>query len=222
VFCQNYDISHKGVGSEVTAKDLARMMMRLQNLGCHNINFVTPEHVVAQILEALPYAIEMGLNRPLVYNTGTYDSLDSIRLMEGVVDIYMPDFKMWSDVNCRQYLLAPDYATCARRAIEAMHKQVGELKVDEEGIALRGILLRHLVMPGMNEDSREIFRFLADKVSRDTYINIMDQYYPSGKVSTLKRYASLQRRISGGELSKAYEDAAQAGLWRFDLRWRSQ
>jgi putative pyruvate formate lyase activating enzyme len=149
VFCQNYETSQIGEGEEVTSQRLAEMMIELQEIGCHNINFVTPEHVVPQILEALPYAIEQGLRLPLVYNTSAYDSVHSIRLMEGIIDIYMPDFKLWDPERCRKYLLAPDYAETAQEVITAMHQQVGALKIDEEGLALRGVLVRHLVMPGM-------------------------------------------------------------------------
>ncbi len=218
VFCQNFETSQIGEGEEVTPKELARMMVRLQEMGCHNINLVTPEHVVPQILEALPHAIKMGLRLPLIYNTGSYDSLDSIRLMEGVVDIYMPDFKLWDRENCRKYLLAPDYSHAAREAIGAMHHQVGELKVDEKGLALRGVLVRHLVMPGLLEDTREIMNYLAQEASKDTYVNIMAQYRPAWKAMTDQRFTQINRRVRPDELRQAYEYAAQAGLWRFDQR----
>ena len=148
VFCQNAEISQLDDGQEVRAEELAAMMLRLQTAGCHNINFVTPEHVVPQILEALLLAVEGGLRLPLVYNTGAYDSLESLRLMDGVVDIYMPDFKLWSDERSQRYLQEPEYPAAARQAITEMHRQVGPLRVDEQGIALRGVLVRHLVMPG--------------------------------------------------------------------------
>lgn len=186
VFCQNYETSQKGEGNEVTPKELAGMMIELQERECHNINFVTPEHVVPQILEALPHAIERGLRVPLVYNTSAYDSLDSIHLMDGVVDIYMPDFKLWSLERCRKYLLAPDYPEAARKVTWAMQEQVGVLKADEEGLALRGVLVRHLVMPGMLDDTRDITRYLASEVSQDTYLNIMDQYFPAWKPARRK------------------------------------
>lgn len=220
VFCQNYETSHKGEGDEVTPQELAGMMIELQKKGCHNINFVTPEHVVPQILEALPYAIERGLRLPLVYNTSAYDSLHSIRLMDGVVDIYMPDFKLWNPERCRKYLLAPDYPDAARSVVRAMHEQIGALKVDEEGLALRGVLVRHLVMPGMLDDTRDIVRYLASAISKDTYLNIMDQYSPAWKASSEEKYREIGRRISRRELSEAFEQAAAAGLWRLDSRWR--
>jgi len=161
VFCQNFETSQLGEGAEVQPAELARMTLDLQAAGCHNINFVTPEHVVPQILEALVLAVERGLRLPLVYNTSAYDSLESIRLMDGLADIYMPDFKLWDAEHCAKYLVARDYADAARAVIAAMHAQVGELNVDEQGLALRGVLVRHLVMPGLLDDTREIMRWIA-------------------------------------------------------------
>lgn len=217
VFCQNYAISQRGKGSDVSARELAAMMIRLQEIGCHNINFVTPEHVVPQILEALPKAIEAGLDIPLVYNTSSYDSLHSIELMDGVIDIYMPDFKLWDIEQARKYLLAPDYPETARRAIEAMHRQVDVLRVGEDRFARRGVLVRHLVMPGMLEDTAEIMQFLAG-LSRDTYVNVMDQYGPSWKVPNDDRFRDINRRATAGEVSEALQWAVDAGLWRLDYR----
>jgi putative pyruvate formate lyase activating enzyme len=219
VFCQNYEISQLGEGEELTPKELARLMIRLQEMGCHNINFVTPEHVVPQIVEALPYAIEMGLRVPLVYNTSAYDSLESLRVMEGLVDIYMPDFKLWTPERSRKYLLAANYPEVARQAIAEMHRQVGELRVDEDGLAVRGVLVRHLVMPGLLDETREIMRWLAG-LSRDTYVNLMDQYYPAWKAKTDPRYAEINRRVFRREMEEAFRIAREAGLWRFDVRWR--
>ena len=217
--CQNYEISQLGEGEELTPKELARLMIRLQEMGCHNINFVTPEHVVPQIVEALPYAIEMGLRVPLVYNTSAYDSLESLRVMEGLVDIYMPDFKLWTPERSRKYLLAANYPEVARQAIAEMHRQVGELRVDEDGLAVRGVLVRHLVMPGLLDETREIMRWLAG-LSRDTYVNLMDQYYPAWKAKTDPRYAEINRRVFRREMEEAFRIAREAGLWRFDVRWR--
>ena len=221
VFCQNFETSQFGEGAEVTASQLAGIMLDLQNIGCHNINFVTPEHVVPQILEALVIAVERGLRLPLVYNTSAYDSLESIEQMEGIVDIYMPDFKLWETEHCRKYLVARDYAEAARKVIAAMHAQVGELKVDENGLALRGVLIRHLVMPGLLDDTREIMLWIAQSVSRDTYVNVMDQYYPAHKAETEPRFAEINRGIAADEFCGALELARRAGLWRFDTRWRS-
>jgi len=220
VFCQNFETSQHGEGTEVTAAELARIMLDLQDIGCHNINFVTPEHVVPQILEALVIAVERGLRLPLVYNTSTYDSLESIRLMEGLVDIYMPDFKLWDAEHCRKYLVASDYADAARAVIAAMHSQVGELKVDEQGLALHGVLVRHLVMPGLLDDTCEIMHWLATTLSRDTYVNVMDQYYPAYKAETEPRFAEINRGICDNEFCHAIELARAAGLWRLDKRWR--
>ena len=220
VFCQNFETSQVGEGEEVSPQQLARIMLRLQELGCHNINFVTPEHVVPQILEALPHAIERGLRLPLVYNTSAYDSLESIELMAGVVDIYMPDFKLWDRERSRKYLIAPDYPEAARRALTAMHRQVGELKVDEQRVALRGVLVRHLVMPGLLEDTRQIMGFLRRELSIDTYVNMMDQYRPAWKATTQPKFAEINRRIYPDELEEAFGYAREAGLWRFDTRWR--
>ncbi len=217
VFCQNFDISQEGAGVELRADQLAEMMLRLQDMGCHNINFVTPEHVVPQILEALPPAIERGLHLPLVYNTSAYDSLQSLRLLEGVVDIYMPDFKMWDAKLSLRYLKAKDYPEAARQALREMHRQVGVLKMDEDGLAKRGVLVRHLLMPAGAAGTAQIMQFLALELSPDTYVNLMDQYYPAGKVSGQK-YAEINRRISRQAYREAVDTAVAAGLWRFDTR----
>jgi putative pyruvate formate lyase activating enzyme len=220
VFCQNFETSQFGEGAEVTAAELGQIMLDLQKIGCHNINFVTPEHVVPQILEALVMAVERGLRLPLVYNTSAYDSLESIRWMNRIVDIYMPDFKLWNTEHCRKYLVASDYADSARAVIAEMHAQVGELKVDENGLALRGVLVRHLVMPGLLDDTREIMRWIAGNLSPDTYVNVMDQYYPAHKAETEPRFAEINRGITDVEFCRALDLARRAGLWRFDTRWR--
>ena len=214
VFCQNYDISQDGEGIEVSPEDLAAMMLDLQNRGCHNINFVTPEHVVPQILEALPLAVQMGLRLPLVYNTGAYDSMESMRMMEGIVDIYMPDFKYWSNERSQKYLKAKDYPETARTVIKEMHRQVGDLVLDENGLAKRGVLLRHLVMPDGLEDAENIMGYLSKEISADTYLNIMSQYFPAGKVSEIK-YQEINRRPYSQELATVEKIARQCGLHRF-------
>ena len=219
VFCQNFEISQLGEGTEVAPATLTRLMLELQTSGCHNLNFVTPEHVVPQILEALVLAVERGLRLPLVYNTSAYDSPESLRLLDGLVDIYMPDFKLWRAEHCARYLGARNYAEAARTAIAVMHAQVGELKVDEQGLALRGMLVRHLVMPGLLDDTREILRWLATALSRDTYVNVMDQYHPAHQAATEPRLAPIHRRLHRGEFEQALEHARAAGLWRLDTRW---
>jgi putative pyruvate formate lyase activating enzyme len=217
VFCQNWEISQDGQGIEVSPEDLAAMMLDLQNRGCHNINFVTPEHVVPQILEALPLAVQMGLRLPLVYNTGAYDSMESMHMMEGIVDIYMPDFKYWNNERPQKYLNAKDYPEAARAVIKEMHRQVGDLIFDENGLAKSGVLLRHLVMPDGLEDAESIMKFLAEEISPNTYVNIMDQYFPSGKVSE-KKYQEINRRPHSNELETVEKIARQKGLQRFDQR----
>lgn len=216
-FCQNFEVSHLGHGEEVRPERLAEMMLELQDLGCHNINFVTPEHVVPQILEALPLAVEGGLRLPIVYNTSSYDSVESLHQMDGVVDIYMPDFKIWDSRMALKYLLARDYPQAARRAIREMHRQVGELKLDEKGLAKRGVLVRHLIMPGAVAGTKEIMKFLAREVSPHTYVNIMAQYYPAGKVSR-EKYAEVNRGVTQQEYANAVAAARKAGLHRFDER----
>jgi putative pyruvate formate lyase activating enzyme len=216
VFCQNYDISQVSQGQEVGPTELAAMMLELQEAGCHNINFVTPEHVVPQVLEGLVVAVEAGLRLPIVYNTSAYDSMESLRLLDGVVDIYMPDFKFWSSELSLRYLRAKDYSDAARRVIKEMHRQVGPLKFDEKGVARRGVLVRHLVMPGMLEESRQILHFLAEEVSSDTYVNVMAQYRPAHKV-TSEKYAEINRPLTTAEYKEAVEIADEARL-RLDER----
>ncbi len=217
VFCQNYDISWEGGGQGTHPEDLAAMMLRLQEQGCHNINFVTPEHVVAQILEALPLAIEGGLRLPLVYNTSAYDSLHSIELMDGLVDIYMPDFKFWDPEMARHYSKARNYPEAARRVIKAMHQQVGDLVLDQNGLALRGVILRHLVMPSSIAGTREIMEWVARELGPNTFVNVMAQYYPAGKVSG-KEYVDINRHITPDEFQEALAAARAAGLQRLDTR----
>jgi putative pyruvate formate lyase activating enzyme len=217
VFCQNFETSQIGEGEDVGPRELAGMMLQLQEEGCHNINFVTPEHVVPQILEALLVAVEGGLRLPIVYNTSSYDSLHSLRLMDGVADIYLPDFKLWDRERSRRYLLAPDYPDAARQIVRAMHDQVGDLKVNEDGLAVRGVLVRHLVMPGMLDDTREIMNYLG-ALSENTYVSLMDQYYPAWRAKTT--HQEINRRLFPRELDEAFAHARAAGLWRFDSRWR--
>jgi putative pyruvate formate lyase activating enzyme len=221
VFCQNYDVSWLGEGETTQPAELARMMLSLQERGCHNINFVTPEHVVPQILEALPHAIEHGLRLPLVYNTSAYDSLDSLRLLDGVIDIYMPDFKFWDAEMARLYLRARDYPEAARQAIREMHRQVGALLFDEDGVALRGLLLRHLVMPGDIAGTANILEWVAQELGPETYVNLMDQYYPAGKVNG-SAFVEINRRTTSREYRLALEAARAAGLHRLDKRASSK
>ncbi len=216
VFCQNYDISQAikpAQGQGQSPQEIARMMLELQSLGCHNINLVTPEHVVPQILEALAMAVEEGLNLPIVYNTSAYDSLESLSLMDGIVDIYLPDFKYWTVERSRRYLKADDYPRAARAAIKEMHRQVGPLMLDAGGLARRGLLLRHLVMPGALEETRAILEWVAKELGPETYVNLMDQYRPAGRVRSAT-YSEINRSIHGEEFAQAVAIARDLGLCR--------
>lgn len=217
VFCQNYDISQTGEGLETKPEDLAEMMLELQLRGCHNINFVTPEHVVPQLMEALPIAIRRGLHLPIVYNTSAYDSMESLELLDGIVDIYMPDFKFWDEDLSLKYMKAKDYPIAARRAIKEMHRQVGDLELNDQGLAQRGLMIRHLVMPGEIAGTKEIMQFIASEISTNTYVNVMAQYYPAGKVNA-DQYADINRNIDRAEYDAAIKAAHDAGLYRLDPR----
>ncbi len=214
IFCQNYGISRLGEGSRISFDDLSRIMVQLQRRGCHNINFVSPSHFVPQILKALPGAIESGLSVPLVYNTGGYDSVETIRLLDGIFDIYMPDFKYTSRAAAETYSEAPDYPEIVKAALKEMHRQTGDLEMDEDGIALRGLLVRHLVLPGGLAGTREAMRFLARNISRDTYVNIMDQYHPCGDL--IPPGSPLNRRITRDEYLEAVHIAREEGITRID------
>jgi putative pyruvate formate lyase activating enzyme len=217
VFCQNHDISWEVRGERVTPARLAAMMLELQAIGCHNVNFVTPEHVVPQILEAVPLAVDAGLRLPIVYNTSAYDSLGSLRLMEGIVDVYMPDFKLWTSERAKRYLKRADYPDVARETIVEMHRQVGDLVVDERGLARRGMILRHLVMPGLLDETEEILRFVAAELGTGCYVNLMAQYYVSGKVGQEGQYEEIARGIHREEYEQALALARELGL-RLDPR----
>jgi putative pyruvate formate lyase activating enzyme len=223
VFCQNWDISQQMAGKECTADEIADMALALQAQGCHNINFVTPEHVAPQVIEAVAAAVPKGLRLPIVYNTSAYDSLVSLRLLDGLIDIYMPDFKFWRRESARRLAKAKDYPERAREAILEMHRQVGPLKFGRDGLAKRGVLVRHLVMPGQQDEAAAIFAWLAREVSPDTYVNIMGQYRPEFQVGSVaddsgRRYAEIDRKPQAVEIDAAYDAARDAGLWRFDER----
>lgn len=210
LFCQNYDISHYLEGREVSPEALASMMLSLAGLGCHNLNFVTPTHFAPQIMHAILLAARQELSVPVVYNCGGYESLEALRLLDGMIDIYMPDFKFWAGDSSRRYLDAPDYPERAREAIREMHRQVGDLVI-RDGIARSGLLVRHLVMPGGLAESEAIFKFLAQEVSPDTFVNVMDQYRPCYRAD---EFPEIARRLRSGELAEALKLAARAGLRR--------
>ncbi len=208
-FCQNWELSWHGEGRAVLPGELARMMLSLQRQGCHNVNFVTPSHVVPQILEALVPAVELGLRLPLVYNTGGYDELPTLRLLDGVIDIYMPDVKFLDGTVARDLAAAGNYPEVVRAAVREMHRQVGDLEMDERGIATRGLLVRHLVMPAGASDTEEVMRFLAEEVSPRTFVNVMAQYHPEGHAY---RHPRIDRPVSGMEFRQAVAAARDRGL----------
>ena len=211
VYCQNWDISQKGLGREVEPEELAGMMLDLQRMGCHNINFVSPSHVVAQILAAIEIAALQGLELPLVYNTGGYDSPEALRLLDGVIDIYMPDMKYGDSESAHRYSHVRHYVELNRAAVREMHRQVGDLVLDRHGVAQRGLLVRHLVLPENLSGTDTVLDFLAKKISLDTYVNLMDQYRPCYRAG---EYPSLDRRITGAEFSRARVLAQELGLHR--------
>lgn len=223
-FCQNFDISQGDEpGQEVDDGDFAAIMLELQARGCSNINLVTPSHVVPQILAALLRAVEGGLRIPLVYNSSGYDSAPTLDLLAGAVDIYLPDLKFWLPATAGRYADAPDYPDIARQAIRRMHRQVGDLEVGADGLARRGLLVRHLLMPGQGEEMAAILGFLATEISPSTYVNIMAQYHPCGQA---ERFPELCRGVSGAEYRQALACARSLGLTRLDqpdlaglLRW---
>ena len=211
VFCQNYDISHLGEGKSITPSELAQYMIGLQQRGCHNINFVTPTHYVPQIVAALPEAIELGLTLPLVYNCGGYESLEVIKLLDGIFDIYMPDTKFSHEEHGARYSNALDYPQVLQEVLREMHRQVGDLMLDEQGIAYHGLLIRHLVMPHEVAGTREIMAFIAQHVSIDSYVNIMDQYRPIYRAG---EYQEIDRSITSREYREAIGFATEEGLHR--------
>lgn len=215
-FCQNYEISQERYGTEVSCKELARIMLRLQDRGCHNINLVTPTHFVPQIVRSVSIAVKKGLVLPLVYNTGTYDSIETLRLLDGIFDIYMPDAKYADDDIATALSDAPRYVNVMEEAILEMQRQVGDLVI-QDGVARRGLIIRHLVLPGNLAGSGRVLEFIAEKVSRDAYVNIMDQYHPCGRVMDFKndpQYGVLTRRVTEEEYEKAVDAARSVGLHR--------
>ncbi|KAK7449117.1 radical SAM superfamily protein [Colletotrichum acutatum] len=230
VFCQNHDIAHQRNGQDLTPEELGEWYIKLQQIGrVHNINLITPEHVVPQVVLSILHAKELGLRVPIIYNTSSFDSLASLELLDGLVDIYLPDFKVWESATSKRLLKADDYAATARESIKAMHNQVGDLCFTGDGIAKSGLLVRHLVMPGKEQEGHRIMQFLAEEVSRDCFVNIMEQYHPDAHVGKSKRrnkkstdtrddevrYSEINRAVSGDEVSSVRKAAEAAGLWRF-------
>ena len=213
VYCQNYEISHLGMGKEVLVGEAAYMMLALQNRGCHNINLVTPTHYVPQLVKAVRLAASSGLRLPVVWNCGGYENVEVVRLLDGIIDIYMPDMKYADTAPAERYSGAADYFDRCKEAILEMHRQVGDLKLDKRGIAYRGLLIRHLVLPGGLAGTRKVLEFIAGEISKNSYINIMAQYRPAGEAAD---YPELNRYPSRQELAQAVEMAREFGLPRLD------
>lgn len=215
VFCQNCQISHEGLGYEIEPDDLAEMMLEIQTLGCHNLNLVTPSHVVPQILEALQIATEQGLTLPIVYNTSGYDNVETLKLLEGIIDIYLPDIKFFDSKVAARFTRVSDYAEVVQLAVAEMHRQVGDLELDENGLAQRGLLVRHLVMPQDLGNTKAIMEFLVQKISPNTYVNLMGQYHPCGPVWG---FPELRHNLTAAEYQKACDETRQAGIHRLAIR----
>lgn len=211
VFCQNYDISHQGHGEIISSEELALNMYTLQKRGCQNINLVTPTHYLPQILASLPYAIDLGLTIPLVYNCGGYESLEAIKLLDGVIDIYMPDVKFATREVAEKYAQAPDYPEVVKKVLKEMHRQVGDLTINKKGVATKGLLIRHLVMPEALAGTKDIMHFIASEISTHTYVNVMSQYHPEYKSFN---YPELNRMISQKEFNEAIDITKKEGLYR--------
>ncbi|MGQ9664893.1 MAG: radical SAM protein [bacterium] len=208
VYCQNYDISQLGLGREIEIEVLAQMMLDLQELGCHNINLVTPTPWIPQIIEALSIAQDNGLNLPIVYNCGGYESIETLKLLDGIIDIYMPDIKYGSNENGERYSNVHNYWDVVRLALKEMHRQVGDLVI-ENGIAKKGLIIRHLILPNNLAESKNVFEYIANEISKDSFINVMDQYYPTYRAN---EYAELNRRISPEEYHSALRELQKIGL----------
>jgi putative pyruvate formate lyase activating enzyme len=211
IFCQNYDISHMGKGEQIDTFEMARAMVKLQEMGCHNINFVTPTHFTPQIVASLPKAIEMGLRLPIVYNCSGYESIEVVQLLEGIVDIYMPDVKYMDEKYSNRYSNAPDYPEVVKKVLKEMHRQVGDLTTNSKGIAERGLLIRHLVMPGGIASSEAVLKFIGEELSVHSYVNIMAQYRPEYRAN---EYPEISRRIAHKELLEAIQWAKAFRLYR--------
>lgn len=213
VYCQNFEISQLRIGQEITIEKLGEMMLSLQSQGCHNINFVSPTIWVPQIIQATFLAKQKGLSLPLIYNTGGYDSVKTLKLLAGIIDIYMPDIKYSNNKIGLKYSLVSDYWTQVKKAIKEMHSQVGNLVIDKNGLAKRGLLIRHLVLPNNLAGTEKVMKFLAQAISKNTYVNIMAQYYPTNKAHL---YPKINRQVKLEEVTRAYKIAKRHGLHRFD------
>lgn len=211
IYCQNYDISQLRQGDKISIEQLANVMIELQNRGCHNINLVTPTHFIPQIVSALVIAISKGLQIPIVYNCGGYESVETLKLLRDLVDIYMPDIKYSDNDTASRLSGIKYYWDVVRNAVKEMHSQVGNLRINKRGIAQRGLLVRHLVLPNQLAGSEKVIDFIADEISKETYLNIMDQYHPAYKATS---FPELNRRITDQEFNQVIDYAGKAGLSR--------
>ncbi len=211
LYCQNYEISHLKRGEVISVTQLAEAMISLQQLGCHNINLVTPTHFTPQIIEALSLAVDKGLVIPIVYNSGGYESVETLKLLDGIIDIYMPDIKYSDNAHARKYTGAKDYWEVVKKAVIEMHRQVGDLKINTFGVAEKGLLIRHLVLPNKKAGSKNVIDFIAKEICIDSYVNIMDQYRPSFKAY---QYPELNRYITSEEYDDVIQYAETMGLHR--------
>ncbi len=214
VFCQTYEMSQEGKGTQISSDELANIMIWLQEAGCHNINLVTPTHIIPSIVCAIEKAKSKGLNLPIIYNTGGYDRVETLKKLEGVVDIYLPDFKFWKRKTAKKLCGAENYPGVVKEAIKEMHRQVGDLEIDlTKGLAKRGLLIRHLVLPGLLDETEEILKFIVEEISPDTYVNIMGHYHPCGDALN---FPEINRTLTKREFERALEIAKRAGLRRLD------
>ncbi|WP_281054744.1 radical SAM protein [Thermodesulfatator indicus] len=218
VFCQTYEISREGLGQEISSENLASIMLELSQKGCHNINLVSPSHQVYQILEGLELAWAKGLTLPVVYNTGSYDKVETLKALEGLIDIYLADFKLWSPELAAKYLGARDYPEVAKKAIKEMYRQVGDLVFDNHGLARRGLILRHLVMPGLLGETEKILVFLKEELSTDIYLNLMGHYHPAGQAHN---FSEINRTLTKKEYEEALKIAKDLGFKNLDTTHRA-
>jgi putative pyruvate formate lyase activating enzyme len=211
IYCQNFDISHLGYGEEISISGMAEKMLSLQNRGCHNINLVTSTHFAPQLVKSIEAAAGRGLKLPIVWNCGGYENVEVIKLLTDIVDIYMPDIKYGEDEPANRYSNIPDYFRRSREAVKEMHRQVGDLKVDDRGIAFRGLLIRHLVLPNNLAGSEKVLKFISEDLSKECYVNIMAQYRPCGKAY---EYEELSRSLTPNEYYSVIDSARKLGLHR--------
>lgn len=216
VFCQNFETSQEPRSAAVTSEEIAEMALELQNRGCHNVNFVSPTHYSPHLVDAVRIARDRGLEVPVVWNCGGYERTETLELLDGIVDIYMPDVKWSDDAAAARYSKAPEYWSNGTESLREMHRQVGDLEIDDTGLATSGLLVRHLVMPGHVENARGVLTFLAEEISRETFVNVMGQYRPAYKAQSTDRYSEINRRVTPEEYRSVLDHAREVGLERIE------